>query len=160
MALPNLKLLTAAALLCLALWGSLPASANAQEAEADSCVVRKEPSGLIRGDRVPAGCVLRNEESPPNEQRSDWPAIVCEETIFHTPLPKRSVLANCVALSRGGMLIPTVPPSDGKLGPVERHFGPVERHFGPVQRHFGPLERHFGPVKGNSGRGDRDSRER
>lgn len=144
MVLPILKLSTAAAVLCLALWGSLPTMANAQEPEADPCAVPKEPSGLIRGDRVPTGCVLKKEESPPAGERRDWPAIVCEETIFHTPLPKKSVLANCVALSRGGMLIPTVPPSNGKLGPVERHFGPVERHFGP-------LERHFGRTKGNPG---------
>lgn len=146
MLLPNLKLLTATALLCPVLVGLLPVMASAQEPEADPCVVPKEPSGLIRGDRVPAGCVLKKEESPPSDERDDWPAIVCEETIFHTPLPKKSVLANCVALSRGGMLIPTVPPANGKLGPVQRHFGPVERHFGPLERHFGPTRSNSGPV--------------
>jgi hypothetical protein len=159
MVLSNSKLLTAAALLGPVLLGSLPALASAQEPEANPCVVRKEPSGLIRGDRVPAGCVLQSEETPPGDERSDWPVIVCEETFFHTPLPKKSVLTNCVALSRGRMLIPTVPPSDGKLGSLERHFGPVERHLGPVERHFGPLERHFGPSR-STGPVDRDTPKR
>lgn len=112
-------------------------------------MVRKERSGLIRGDRVPAGCVLQNEATQTVLERDDRPFIVCEETYFHTPLPKKSVLANCVLLSRGRMLIPTVPPSNGKLGPVDREFGPVQRHFGPVDRHFGSMQRHFGSVDRN-----------
>jgi hypothetical protein len=131
-------------LLGSALLATQSATAEAQQVE-DPCVVRKEPSGLIRGDRVPSGCVLRNEEEPgASREDRDRPAIVCEETIFHTPLPKKSVLTNCVLLSRGRMLIPTVPPSNGKLGSVEREFGPVQRHFGPLERHFGPIQRHFG----------------
>lgn len=152
MLLANSRLATVLSLLgSLALWASQIDTAVAQEA--DPCVIRKEPSGLIRGDRIPSGCLLRNEEPPASRERSDWPAIVCEETIFHTPLPKKSVLTNCVALSRGRMLIPTVPPSDGKLGPVERDLGTVQRHFGPLDRHFGPIQRSFGP-------GARDSRRR
>ncbi len=146
MLLLDSKLVTAVTL-GLTLLSSQVQTAAAQEAETDRCVVRKEPSGLIRGDRVPAGCVLQHEEPQPAEEPSDRPFIVCEETIFHTPLPKKSVLTNCVLLSRGRMLIPTVPSSDGKLGPVERELGPVERHFGPVERNFGPLQRHFGRVE-------------
>jgi hypothetical protein len=150
MLLPGSGLVTAA-VLGLGLLSSLVQTAVTQQAEKDRCVVRKETSGLIRGDRVPAGCVLQHEEAQPAREDSDRPFIVCEETIFHTPLPKKSVLTNCVLLSRGRMLIPTVPPSDGKLGPVEREFGSVERHFGPVERHFGPVQRDFGRV-------DRDTR--
>jgi len=140
----NSTLVTAATLgLLLSLQGQ---AAVAQQPEEDRCTVRKERSGLIRGDRVPAGCVLQNPASQTAPEQDDRPFIVCEETYFHTPLPKKSVLANCVSLSRGRMLIPTVPPSDGKLGPVEREFGPVQRHFGPVDRHFGPIQRHFGSV--------------
>lgn len=139
--------------LALALVLSMQArTAVAQQAEADRCVVRKESSGLIRGDRVPAGCVLRNEAAATAPEPGDRPFIVCEEAIFHTPLPKRSVLTNCVLLSRGRMLIPTVPPSDGKLGSVERELGPVQRHFGPLERHFGPLQRPFGPVTRDKGK--------
>jgi hypothetical protein len=144
----NTRLVTALALgLVLSLQGQ---AAVAQQAEQDACVVRKERSGLIRGDRIPAGCVLQNEARKTAPAQDDRPFIVCEETIFHTPLPKKSVLTNCVLLSRGRMLIPTVPPSDGKLGPVEREMGPVQRHFGPLDRHFGPTQRHFGPVDRNT----------
>ena len=148
MSLSNSRLVTVVTL-ALALLASRGQTAVAQQAEGDPCVVRKEPSGLIRGDRVPKGCVLRNDESESTGEHTDRPFIVCEETIFHTPLPKKSVLANCVLLSRGRMLIPTVPPSNGKLGSVEREMGPVQRHFGPLERHFGPVERHFGQVDRN-----------
>lgn len=154
MVLAKSRLATALSLLgSVALWAAQSDTAVAQQAKADRCAVRKEPSGLIRGDRIPSGCLLQNEEPPVSREPSDWPAIVCEETIFHTPLPKKSVLTNCVALSRGRMLIPTVPPSNGKLGPIERELGHLQRHFGPLDRHFGPIQRSFGPV-------DRDSRRR
>lgn len=150
MVLRNPGLATALSLLGLALLATQSATAVAQDVEVDPCVLRKEPSGLIRGDRIASGCVLRKEEPRAEREYSDWPFIVCEETIFHTPLPKKSVLTNCVALSRGRMLIPTAPPSNGKLGSIEREFGSVQRHFGPIERHFGPIERNFG-------RGERDS---
>ncbi len=120
------------------------------------CVLRKEPNGLIRGGSQPKGCVLVLEEDVARQQVSTTPAIVCEETIVRTPNVRKTVLANCVRLSDGRIVIPTVPPTEDAVG--ERHFGPLQRHFGAIQsnfgsleRHFGPLERHFGPLQRNFG---------
>ncbi len=119
------------------------------------CVIRKEPDGLIRGDRIPKGCVLTREEDVQREEEAR-PAVVCEETIVHTPNAKKTVLANCAGLSRGRMVISAVPPASGAVGqrhfgPIQRHFGPLQRRFGPVQRHFGPLQRRFQPLQRNFG---------
>jgi hypothetical protein len=126
------------------------------------CTVRREASGLIRGDRIPRGCVLVNEGA---EQRGpDWPdpAIVCEETLFHTPNVKKVAVTNCVRLSGGRMIIPTVPPTGGRIeerhfGPIQTRFGPAQRHFGPIQSRFGPTERHFGPLERNFGSSTRST---
>jgi hypothetical protein len=131
---------------------ALPRSGFTQAAQRD-CTIRKEPNGLIRGDRVPSGCLLQSDETAPPDSLSDWPYpyIVCNEKFFYTPTVKKSVLANCVALSRGGMIIPTVPFAGvyesrdfGSLGPFDRRFGSSERHFGSLERPFGSLERPFG----------------
>ncbi|UCC73763.1 MAG: hypothetical protein JSV86_04160 [Gemmatimonadota bacterium] len=91
------------------------------------CVVRKEPNGLIRGDRIPKGCVLIQEEDLPRQERRPAPTV--GQTV-------------------GGRHFG---PSQGHFGPLERHFGPSQRHFGPLQRHFGPTQRHFGPLQRHFG---------
>ena len=144
----------AATILLLALQSGSPAhSAFAQQPQRD-CTVRKEPNGLIRGDRVPSGCVLQSEDRR-DEAPARKPYISCDETIFRTPNPKRSVLTNCVRLSRGRMIIPygaVASADEGAFGPLERHFEPLDRHFGPLDRHFGPVQRHFGPLQRHFGR--------
>ena len=126
--------------------GSLTFSGSvfAQQAERD-CKVRKEPSGLIRGDRVPSGCVLETEPMP-RPKITPTPYISCDPRKFYTPNPKTSVLANCARLSRGRMIIPTVPvvpPPKGGLS-FSRGFGSLEGSFGRTQRNFGPIQRNFG----------------
>lgn len=122
--------------------------------KARDCSVRREPNGLIRGDRVPSGCVLQPEDRQ-DEAPARKPYISCDPRIFHTPNPKRSVLTNCARLSRGRMIIPSgavISPERGGFGPVDRHFEPLDRHFGPLDRHFGPIQRHFGPLQRHFGR--------
>lgn len=125
-----------------------------QKASRD-CTVRVESSGLVRGDRVPSGCVLRAETVPRLE--TSTPYVSCEPRKFYTPNPKTSVLTNCAHLSRGRMIIPTVPAvpprTDGlsfnrNFGSLNRPFGSLHRPFGPVQRHFGPFQRNFGSRQG------------
>lgn len=143
-------ILAAATVLCTAPAYGQPGPSD-HSPEVERCVVRKEPSGLIRGDRIPSGCLLRSESSRPAGETEEGPLLVCEETFFYTPNPKRSVLANCVNLSGGRLVIPRVGPSAGKFGPLDRPFGPIARPFGPLVRPFGPVERPFGPLERNFG---------
>jgi hypothetical protein len=131
---------------------AVPTPGFSQAAQRD-CTIPKEPNGLIRGDRVPSGCLLQSDYSAPQDSLSDWPYpyIVCNEKLFYTPTVKKSVLANCVALSRGGMIIPTVPfagvyefPNFGSLGPFDRNFGSGERNFGSSQHRSEPARRRSG----------------
>lgn len=135
-----------------------PAPASPQAADAGvgpRCEVARGPDGLMRGDRIPKGCVLRDEGTRDLEPAGDrdWttPLGPCErysERIFYTPTPKRSVLTNAARICRNlferaaaGELS-----SEDGFGPVERHFEPVVRHFGPLDRRFEPIDRHFGPL--------------
>jgi hypothetical protein len=111
---------------------------------------------MIRGGAQPRGCVLVVADSVRRQQVQGAPGIVCEERIIQTPNVRKIVLANCVRLSDGRMVIPTVPPSEEaggqqSFGPLQRHFGAIQSHFGPLERHFGPLERHFGPLERHFG---------
>jgi hypothetical protein len=120
--------------------------------------------------------VLQTDDEPQHDSLRDWPYpyIACNERFFYTPTVKKSVLANCVALSRGRLIIPTVPfvgvfePGNfGSLGPSQRHFGAPQHSFGspgnfsfqtkfgslgPFDRHFGPIERNFGSSGRSSGK--------
>jgi hypothetical protein len=123
-------------------------SLSGQENE-KGCRLPKEESGLIRGDRVPSGCLLVAEQAADSISPTYQPFLVSEETMFFTPNTKVVVLENGFRLSRGRLVIPVVsaePASsvDFGSGSGRRGFSPLQRPMGPLQRHFGPLERHFG----------------
>jgi hypothetical protein len=129
------------------------------------CTVRKEPNGLVRGDKIPKGCVLVNEDEPPSpwrsrspqHQRAVWHS--CEyfsERFSYTPNVRKSVLANVARMCPQGITGRASVPADSarravgavgsnrNFGPVQRPFGTVQRPFGTVQRPFGRLQRPFG----------------
>jgi len=150
---------TIAGLLAVAIL-SIPGRPALAQQESGVCRLRKEPSGLIRGDRLPRGCVLVNDEDAarsarPLEVRAPplGPCAEYAERILYTPKPGRSVLANSARMCRpvlrhanaGGAVAGQLRRSD--FGPLQRHFGPMQRHFGPLQPHFGPIQRHFGPLE-------------
>lgn len=131
---------------------------SAQDGERD-CTVPKGNGGLIRGDQVPSGCVLQSEPHVPRYTGTTTPYIDCAPRKFYTPLPKTSVLTNCARLSRGRMIIPTVPVvapyKDGlsfnrSFGAPQSNFG-SQRNFGSPQRNFGSPQRNFGSTQRNFG---------
>lgn len=120
------------------------------------CVVPKEPNGLVRGDRIPKGCVLINEDEPSTRWRSPkrWRAVwhSCEyfsERFFFTPTVKKSVLKNSARLCPQGITGRTVGSADAR--PSSRGFGSRQRNFGPVERPFGRIDRPFGTVRRSFG---------
>jgi hypothetical protein len=123
-------------------------SLSGQENE-EGCRLPKEESGLIRGDRVPSGCLLLADQAADSSSPTYQPFLISEETIFFTPNAKVVVLENGFRLSRGRLVVPVVsaePTSsiDFGSGSGRRGFSPLQRPMGPLQRHFGPLERDFG----------------
>ncbi len=120
----------------------LSAPAQAQDEERSDCRLRKDASGMIRGDRVPRGCVLRSQP----ERKSSRGVIV---------FPTHPGLV----VSGDAILIVGVPARGGvRRVPLEGarrrgSFGPLFRKFGPLERKFGPLERNFGK---RTRRADRD----
>jgi hypothetical protein len=128
---------------------------SAQDGERD-CKAPKGRGGLIRGDQVPSGCVLEAEPHAPRYTGRTTPYIDCAPRKFYTPLPKTSVLTNCARLSRGRMIIPTVPivaPYKGGVS-FNRSFGAPQSNFGSPQSNFGSLQRNFGrpAVRSSSGK--------
>lgn len=129
--------------------------ALAQQAPRD-CRVRKEPSGLVRGDRLPKGCVLVNEDEPSRWRRPQrrtravWhPCESFSERFFYTPNVKKTVLKNSARLCPQGITgrVPAPasgPGAAGRASPPKRVFGPLQRPMGPVQRPFGSFQRTFG----------------
>jgi len=126
-----------------------------QQQGARRCNLPREENGLIRGDRVPAGCVLTEDDGThPDGHSAPRPYVVSEGTVFFTPAPNVIMLSNGALLSDGKLIVPRTgprrsgpidaPATAGRFGPLQRHFGPLERHFGPLKRHFGPLQRKFG----------------
>ena len=116
------------------------APAFAQSGER-GCTLEKEPGGLIRGDRVPRGCVLRSEPEAAEraaEMIAGGIVVFPGVPIFFTPHPTFVVLDNLFlrrARVKPGAPTP-IPLRTGHFGPLFRHFGPLERHFGPIERHF------------------------
>ena len=124
------------------------------------CTVQREPSGLIRGDQIPRGCVLPStggdKYKPPKGHQWSTALGPCEqysERVFHTPNPKRSVLANGARICRP-ILEASNPANwpggedfesfNNSFGSSQRHFGSGQRNFGSSQRNFGSSRRHFG----------------
>jgi hypothetical protein len=131
---------------------TLASELSAQDGEPD-CTAPKGRGGLIRGDQVPSGRVLQTDQHQPRYTRTTTPYIDCAPRKFYTPLPKTSVLTNCVRLSGGRMIIPTAPivaPYKGGLS-FNRSFGATQSNFGRPQSNFGS-QRNFGSPQRNFGR--------
>ena len=129
-----------------------PVSELSAQDGARDCTAPKGRGGLIRGDQVPAGCVLETEPHAPRYTGTTTPYIDCAPRKFYTPLPKTSVLTNCARLSGGRMIIPTVPiviPYKGGLS-FNRSFGAPQSNFGAPQGNFGS-QRNFGRPQRNFG---------
>lgn len=135
-----------------ALFVSLFVSAGGLWGQEDEnrCRLPREESGLIRGDRVPSGCLLvADDATDPHIPARYRPFAVSEETIFFTPNAKIVVLENGLRLSGGRLVIPVAPAEplsaiDFGSGSGRRGFSPLQRAMGPLQRHFGPIEHDFG----------------
>lgn len=114
-----------------------PDSARAQTRGEEECVVPRESSGLIRGDRVPAGCVMIER---PAREPAPRPAIVSGHTVVLVPVLVRSTLflpdppfvgvPPGPAAVTGADSLPRV--RSGPFGPIERPFGPVTQPFRPA----------------------------
>lgn len=142
---------------------------RAQDQDRGECTPRPEPSGMIRGDRIPRGCVLPSTggERYKVTQPRQWSTALgpCEkysERIDYTPGAKYSVLTNAARICRP-ILEASNPANwpggedfesfNSNFGNGQRHFGSSRRHFGSSQRHFGSSRRNFGREPGKSGGG-------
>ncbi|KPK81738.1 MAG: hypothetical protein AMS25_05125 [Gemmatimonas sp. SM23_52] len=138
----------------------IPGRAALAQQDSRVCRVRKEPSGLIRGDRLPRGCVLVSEDDAVRSAQTPdarvvplGPCAQYAERLIYTPKPGSSVLANAARICRPALsraeagAAAAAQQRRSSYGPTQRHFGPLQRHFGPLERHFGPLQRHFGPLE-------------
>ena len=153
--------LLAATLILLA---AATAQAQPQGQSARNCNVRQDPTGLIRGDQVPKGCVLpstggdRYAIQPPRQ----WSTALgpCEEyseRIDFTPNPKYSTLANAARICKP-LLEASDPanwPGGEEFESFQNEFGNAPRHFGATQRNFGSSQRHFGSTQRNFGSSQR-----
>ncbi|MGH7545525.1 MAG: hypothetical protein ACREKI_05010 [Gemmatimonadota bacterium] len=121
---------------------AVPDFARAQTRGGEDCVVPREAGGLIRGDRVPTGCVMI--ERPAREAPSR-PAIVSGHIVVLVPVLVRSTLFLSdppfvgVPLGPGAVTgadsLPRV--RSGAFGPIERPFGPVTQPFRPTHGKIG-----------------------
>ncbi len=157
-------LLVAAALVAVASSDALAQQQREYRQQRDQqsrdCTVQRERSGLVRGDQIPRGCVLPStggdKYKPPTGHQWSTALGPCEqysERIFHTPNPKRSVLANGARICRP-ILEASNPASwpggddfesfNNNFGTSQRHFGSSQRNFGSSRRHFGSSQRSFG----------------
>ncbi|NIR43905.1 MAG: hypothetical protein GWN99_08060 [Gemmatimonadetes bacterium] len=144
-----------------------PSTAATQAPARQDCTVRPDPSGLIRGDQIPSGCLLRNASQDTVALPStDWETALgfCEaftERIDFAPTPKYSTLE--IMLERCKPLLEAADPANreggadfesftSEFGSIQRHFGSLQRHFGSIQRHFGSTQRHFGRIQRHFGR--------
>jgi hypothetical protein len=143
----------------------LPAGAAAQgrpvSGPEQSCALPRDPDGVIRGDRVPTGCVIRSD----GRERREPPGLVAG-TVLVIPVLVPNVVAP------GFLQLPPDPPfvgappgpgavrdagdlprvRPGPFGPLFRPFGPhpvggpvdpTGRPFGPVTQPFRPTNRAF-----------------
>ncbi len=144
------------------------AQERGRQQDQKDCTVKREASGMIRGDQIPRGCVLPSAggERYKVTQPRQWSTALgpCEaysERIDYAPGPKYSVLMNGARICR-----PILEASDPakwpggegfesfntEFGDSQRNFGSSRRHFGSTQRNFGSSRRHFGRPQRNFGR--------
>ncbi len=76
----------------------------------EDCTVRKGPGGLIRGDQISQGCVLRQEGEP---------------VIIVYAVDEGGDLSDATLAG-----INSTATSKGRFESFNRHFGPIERNFG------------------------------
>lgn len=120
------------------------ARAQSRSAPGGECVLRRGPNGMIRGDRVPSGCVLRPEGRERVGDEEGASGIFVGTAVVFVPV-----------LVSPHIFLPDppfvgVPPGPGAVGAAEglprirsRPFGPLERPFGPVTQPFRPTNRDF-----------------
>lgn len=129
----------------------LVSGAEAQQRR--DCTLRPEPGGMIRGDRVPNGCVLTSEDRPPrttDHLRGATVIVLPDIPLFFTPGETFVVLETGLRTRATGRLRKAGPGATRRL-PASRFR---ERKFGPLLRNFGPLPRNFGR-SGSPGSGGR-----
>lgn len=127
-----------------AAWGQSPVVAP----PAGECVLRLGPNGVIRGDQVPAGCVITSTTSRRAPDRDGAPAgaiFVGTSVVFvpvrvggprlFLPDPPFVGVPPGPGAAAGADSLPAVRP--GSFGPIERPFGPVTQPFRPTNRSFG-----------------------
>ncbi len=130
--------------LLAASFGLLAANAAAQTPATGECVTPKGPGGLIRGDRIPSGCVLVDDAAASAKERLGVDRQVeIGVPIFFAPGPVFLIIADDFL---AGLRPLPRPVSRARLRPRRRagNFGPLFRKFGPIERHFGPARRDFG----------------
>lgn len=117
--------------------------ALAQTPAGDACEVPREASGLIRGDRVPTGCVMTERRAAPAPDVE--PAVVFGHTVVLVP-----VLVGSGKLFLSDPPFIGVPPGPGAAADAEDlprvrpgAFGPILHPFGPVTQPFRPTNTSF-----------------
>ncbi|MBI4512546.1 MAG: hypothetical protein HY702_00410 [Gemmatimonadetes bacterium] len=119
--------------------------ATQRGASGDECELRPGPRGLIRGDRVPSGCVLVVQHAEKPEAPIAASSVVLVPAFF---------VSRVVLLDKPLTDFPRAPAgtdaaaSDDNLprARTDQPFGPITRPFGPVLQPFRPVNRHFGRV--------------
>ena len=122
---------------------AVPDAARSQTRGGGDCVLPRETNGLIRGDRVPTGCVMI--ERPAREAPSR-PAIASGHTIVLVPVLVRSSLF----LSDPPFI--GVPPGPGAVTGADSLPRVRSGAFGPIERPFGPVTQPFRPTHGEIAR--------
>ncbi len=124
------------------------ASAQAPGPAAGECVIQPAPNGVIRGDRVPTGCVIVVREARPEREERVADGIFVGHAVVFLPV----IVAPPLFLPSDPPFV-GVPPGPGAVTGAEglprvraSPFGPIDRPFGPVVRPMGPVGQPFGPV--------------
>lgn len=145
------KLSSGAALVLAALAAPAAALGQAPERRATDCVVTLDANGVIRGDRVPTGCVITSGPVPAAPAPAPAPEPEPAGGIF---VGTSVVFVPVVVGSRVFLPDPPfigVPPGPGAAAGAEGFpqvesgaFGPILRPFGPTTQPFRPTNQEFG----------------
>lgn len=134
-----------------ALLGAAPLAARAVQRDDDACALRPGARGLIRGDRVPSGCVLVLPEEREVERGVEASSVVLVPAFF---LPRIVLLdPGLAAPTATGVDVPELAESlprarlDQPFGPVLQPFRPVNRDFGRILHPLRPTNTEFGKTE-------------
>lgn len=122
----------------------------AEASQTRDCTVKKGPGGLIRGDQIPSGCVIHEDNRAdlrPMTRFEDG-MLPTGVAIYHTPGPVKVILSDATL---AGITTAGPPQFGGQLAQLPRDQAEFEpaRRFGPIERNFGSRRRNFGRDPGS-----------